>query len=64
MAHSDVDLDVDGLDKVKDKNEHAVTVKIKREPWVAETRVYDAVDSEKEIRRIVEFNRKFLEKLI
>jgi hypothetical protein len=44
------------------KNEHAATVKIKRDPyWAIETRAYDAVDSEVDMRRISDYNEKFLQ---
>jgi hypothetical protein len=46
------------------KNEHAITVKIKRSPYfAAETRIFDAVDNENEMRRLIAINEKTLSKL-
>lgn len=43
------------------KNEHAVTVKIKRKPYYAsETRLFDAVDDEKSMSRLVQLNSSIL----
>lgn len=60
-AHSDVD----NLEDAKCKNEHAVTVKVKRDQdtWIAESRVYDAVDSEQAIADTVAINSRLLEGL-
>lgn len=58
-AHSGVE----NFDEADCKNEHAVTVKIKRKPvWLAESRVFDAVDSEEEMTKIVALNRQQMEK--
>lgn len=58
-AHSGVE----NFEEADCKNEHAVTVKIKRKPvWLAESRVFDAVDSEEEMTKIIALNRQQMEK--
>ncbi len=60
-AHSDVD----NFEDAQCKNEHALTVKIKRnnDIWICESRVFDAVDTEKEIYAIIESNNQLLKQL-
>jgi hypothetical protein len=58
-AHSGVE----NFEEADCKNEHAVTVKIKRSPvWLAESRIFDAVDSEEEMIKIAALNRQQMEK--
>ncbi|MGL5831111.1 MAG: hypothetical protein ACRCZE_03090 [Candidatus Altimarinota bacterium] len=58
-AHSGVE----NFEEADCKNEHAATVKIKRgSVWLAESRIFDAVDSEGEMTRIVALNRQQMEK--
>jgi len=61
-AHSDVD----DFAQASCKNEHAVTVKVKREKsvWIAESRVYDSADSKEYIDKIVDLNTKLLRPFI
>lgn len=57
-----------GVEKFEDadcKNEHAVTVKIKRsgDNWISESRVYDAVDQKEQIIRIAQNNTDLLKQI-
>ncbi len=65
-AHSDVN----DSSEARPKNEHAVTMKIKRPewnqegPWVAETRLFDAVGSEEEMLRLIRVNEEMLQRAL
>lgn len=59
QAHSDVS----DFTQAECKNEHAITVKIKRNPWIIETRIFDAVDSAKSMDKLVDINNSLLGQL-
>lgn len=62
MAHSDVD----NFEKASPKNEHGLTVKIKRPEtglWIAEARLFDSVDTLPAIMHRMMQNRALLRKL-
>lgn len=60
MAHSDVE----DFDKAQCKNEHAATVKIKRDGFYAvETRIFDAVDEKREMLQRIKANNALLAKI-
>ncbi len=60
-AHSDVD----NFEDTNCKNEHALTVKIKRDQaiWICESRLFDAVNTESEIEEIIKKNNDLLSKI-
>jgi len=49
--------DTDSFEEADPKNEHSITIKIKRQPktdyWAMETRIFDAVDTEQEMMSII-----------
>ncbi len=59
-AHSDVDE----IGQADPKNEHAVTVKVKRTgPVIVETRIFDAVEDPQIIRHLIRINSQLLAQL-
>lgn len=59
-AHSDVD----SIDQVDPKNEHAVTVKVKRKGvLIIETRIFDSLEDLPAIKHLINLNRQLLQQL-